>query len=513
MEWLSAENVIAVVTALLGVAASTGLVWYERRVPSQKRLGYRVQTDNPIGNEVSSGRPNVRTGFFHHSLNMDDATLVLLRIENDGSRSIARDDFTSADRHGLTAVFEDRVIEGVSVTEPTGDGDLTSYFTEERGFGYEGNRLRIPRVPLNRGDYFKLLVLLTGGDVGREVRLVGGIRDGRVHRNRGGTPDDKPPVFSFPARVLTALLTVSVLVLAGIILLRDGNPIECERGELTVTGSTAFAPVIEEIADKYEDKCQGVDITVDARGSEAGVADLGALVRDDKGGAGSVIAFSDGPLGARWGLKGQGIALSVFTVVVHEGVGAEIDRAGGLSVPELQEIYRGDAARWGDILPDAPPAIAGLPIVMVSRGDDSGTRQVFQDRVLKHWEDVPSTSLDCGTPPSSDSSRTRCELGSTREVLNKVAARPGAIGYSELRFAEDHDKLALVALDGHKADINLIAQGATDYPYRDVEYAYTAPSPEALTTSFLDYLETGGSREIVEDGGHLPCSRYRQLCR
>ncbi|MBQ1092143.1 PstS family phosphate ABC transporter substrate-binding protein [Streptomyces sp. B93] len=509
MEWLSAENVIAVGTALLGVLASGGLVWYERRVPSRKRVGYRVQTDNPIGNEVSSGRPNVRTGFFHHSLNMDDATLVLLRIENDGSQSITRDDYTVADRHGLTAVFTDRVIEGVSVTEPTGDGDLTSYFTEERGFGYEGNRLRIPRVPLNRGDYFKLLVLLTGGDVGCEVRLVGGIRDGKVHRNRGGTPDDKPPVFSFPARILTALLTVSVLVLAGIILLRDGNPIGCERGTLTLTGSTAFAPVIEDIADTYEDKCQGAEITVDAGGSEAGVADLGSLVKDSADDAGTVIAFSDGPLGEGRGLKGDPVALSVFTVVVHDGVGAEIDRAGGLSVPELQEIYGGDATRWGDILPDAPPDIAALPVVMVSRGDDSGTRQVFQDRVLDGWEAVPSTSRDCDP---TNTPVTRCELGSTEAVLDKVASRPGAIGYSELRFAQDHDDITLVALDGREADIDLIAQGTADYPYRDVEYAYTSPSPTPLTTSFLDYLKEATSQETIHDSGHLPCPRHRDLC-
>ncbi|WP_264300231.1 hypothetical protein [Streptomyces phaeolivaceus] len=32
-EWLSAENVVAVATAVAGVVASAVMVWYERRVP------------------------------------------------------------------------------------------------------------------------------------------------------------------------------------------------------------------------------------------------------------------------------------------------------------------------------------------------------------------------------------------------------------------------------------------------------------------------------------------------
>lgn len=33
MEWLSAENIVAVGTAVIGVVASAVMVWYERRVP------------------------------------------------------------------------------------------------------------------------------------------------------------------------------------------------------------------------------------------------------------------------------------------------------------------------------------------------------------------------------------------------------------------------------------------------------------------------------------------------
>jgi len=180
--------------------------------------------DNPIGDDVRSGRANRRLGLFDEVPGMSDATLVLLRIENDGSQSIADNDYTGRELHGLTAVFTDRTIRGVSVTQPVGTDHLMDHFTPAAGLGYDGSTLRIPRVPLNRGDHFKLLVLLSGGDVGCPIRLIGGIRDGEVHPNRSATPDETLPLFSRASRLITVMLTLCVVTLAAIVVVRDDNP-------------------------------------------------------------------------------------------------------------------------------------------------------------------------------------------------------------------------------------------------------------------------------------------------
>jgi hypothetical protein len=65
VEWFIAENVVAVLTAVLGILASGGVLWYERRVPRRRRIGYRVQMDTPIGSDVRAGRPNFRLGLFN----------------------------------------------------------------------------------------------------------------------------------------------------------------------------------------------------------------------------------------------------------------------------------------------------------------------------------------------------------------------------------------------------------------------------------------------------------------
>lgn len=503
-EWLSAENVVAVGTAVVGVVASAMMVWYERRVPRRKRIGYRVQMDNPIGHDVRSGRANVRLGLFDEGPDMADATLVLLRVENDGSQSIADNDYTGRELHGLTAVFSGRVIRGVSVTQPPGTDHLMDHFTPSAGFGYRDGVLRIPRVPLNRGDHFKLLVLLAGGDVDSPIRLIGGILDGEVHPNRSATPDEKPPLFSRAARLITVLLTLCVIALAAIIVVRDDTPppIECATGELTLTGSTAFAPVLRGLAEEYEKDCAGAEIKVDARGSSAGVGELAALgAAQAKKGSPAVIAFSDGPsTSADPELVGHRVALSVFTLVVNDGIRP---RGESLTLDDVRRIYRGEITRWRQL--DA--SLPDIPVVLVSRDADSGTRQVFQRTVLDGWEQVASTSLDCRRDDLSAASVTRCELDSTEQVLAKVADTPGAIGYSELTLATSRAGLHALALDGHEASVETLEKGDDTYPYYGAEYAYTYRRPPAnsLADSFLAHVRRGTAQSVIRGHGHVPC--------
>lgn len=499
MEWLSAENVVAVGTAVLGIAASGLMLWYERRVPRRKRIGYRVQMDSPIGDDVRSGRANSRLGLFDETPGMADATLVLLRIENDGSQGITREDYTGPEPHGLTAVFADRTIRGVSVTQPTDADHLMDHFTAERGFGYEGNRLRIPRVPLNRGDHFKLLVLLSGGDVGRGIRLTGGLRDGEVHPNRSATPDDKPPLFSRAARTITIMLTVCVVTLAAIVVVRDDDPppVGCETGTLTLTGSTAFAPVLREAADKYEHDCEGSRITVDPHGSAAGIRDLAAAGARAGKGSPAVVALSDGPKpGGLPQLRENRVAVSVFALVVNDAVPLR-----NLSTDAVRRLFRGEVANWRQLGgPD-------LPVVLVGRDSGSGTRQVFQRRVLGGRAETAASSVDCVHKDDVSAPVVRCELDSTDQVLAQVARTKGAIGYSELNLAAEAKGVHRLDLDGEPASVDALEHGTSAYPYREIEYAYTYGNPPAdsLASSFLTYLIRGNGQDVIRTHGHVPC--------
>ncbi|MGW0553715.1 substrate-binding domain-containing protein [Streptomyces sp. NPDC002926] len=502
MEWLSAENVVAVATALLGILASGAVLWYERRVPRRKRIGYRVQLDTPIGANVRSGRPNFRLGLFNETPEMSDATLVLLRIENDGSQSIADNDYTGRELHGLTAEFTDRTIRAIAVTQPPGAEHLMDHFTPAAGMRHSGGTIYLPRVPLNRGQHFKLLVLLTGGGVGSGITVSGGIRDGEVMTNRSVTPDDKPPLFSRAARWITVLLTVCVVTLAAIIVVRDDTrpPIGCAKGTLRLTGSTAFAPVVQELAKKYEKDCEGSTVIVDAHGSTAGIRALAEAGARARKGSPPLIALADGPKpGGYPQLREDRVAVSVFALVANDKVPVR-----NLSIADVRKVYRGEIHNWKEL--DGPD----LPVLLVSRDANSGTREVFQRRVLQRNEPANS-SRDCERKDDPGAPVVRCELDSTEQVLATVARLPGAIGYSELRSGTPLKGVHRLAIAGDAPSVDDIGKSA--YPYREIEYAYTygQPPADSLASSFLGYMSRGSGQDVIRTHGHLPCATPRGL--
>ncbi|MGW7055784.1 substrate-binding domain-containing protein [Streptomyces sp. NPDC054887] len=499
MEWLNPENVVALLTATVGVAAAVGPFWYERRVPRRKRIGYRVQMDTPIGGDARNGHDTVRLGLFDDSPDMSDATLVLIRVENDGAQGISAADYTGPDTHGLTVHFTDRTVRGVAVTQPNPEhAHLMAHFTPEAGMRRHENRVHLPKVPLNRGQHYKLLVLLGGGGVGSPVRVSGGIQDGAVMPNESTTPDDKPPLFSRPARALILALAVCVVALATLTVLREDAvppPMGCAAGKLTVTGSTAFTPVAEELAEKYEDECPGSEITVDTHGSTAGIRALDEAGGAAEDGSPAVVALSDGPKPNGYPrLRESRVAVSAFTLVVNDRVQLK-----GLTTAQVRALYAGSVRNWKEL--DGPD----LPVRLVSRDANSGTRQVFQRRVLGRGEPA-NTSQDCVRRDDGRPGIVRCELDSTEQVLAEVASVPGALGYSELRSGTGPAGLHRLRLDGRAPSIDAI--GAGGYPYHEIEYAYTYGSPPAdsLVSSFLVYLTRGSGQDVIRTHGHLPCA-------
>ncbi|MCD0485995.1 substrate-binding domain-containing protein [Streptacidiphilus sp. ASG 303] len=501
MDWLSPDNVVAVLTALLSTVAPPAVTAvYRRGVQRGRRIGYRVQMDTPIGSDHRGGhgQPNVRLGLFNDLPDMSDATLVLLRIENDGAEAVAEADYTGPDPlHGLTAVFTDRVVRGAAVTQ-LGAAHLMGHLAAPGAMRHTGNALHLPRVPLNRGEHYKLLVLLTGGGVGCAVRVDGGLRDGAVVPNRSTTVDDRPPALSGPARGIVALLTAGVLVLAGVIVASgDGPPRGCATGRLTLLGATAFRPVLEGLAREYARDCPGSGIALDLRGSDEGVRELVRRGEEAGGGAPAVVAFSDGP--AREGaprLAATRVAVSAFAVVVNDRVPVR-----SLSGDRIRALYDGSVLDWSQV---GGPR---LPVRLVSRRDGSGTRSLFERLVLDRTAEPPRTSTDCTTPeyPNGRFRGVRCERGSTEEVLQEVAAVPGAVGYGELQAAARTRGLHVLGIDGRAPSPGAIRDGS--YPFTEVEYAYTYGDPAggSLAASFLDFAARGRGQEVLAAHRDLPC--------
>ncbi|MFE4419001.1 PstS family phosphate ABC transporter substrate-binding protein [Streptomyces sp. NPDC056817] len=500
MGWL--EITLTAAGLVLGVVSIVTPFIADRRARRSRRIGFRKQMDIAIGHNGQAGGVDPRLGLFNDLPTMRDATLVLLRIENDGSRHVEESDYIDPSaQYGLTAEFPGRRIQAQDVTLPDEHANLMGYFENQPGLFVAGpSTLRIPRVPLKPGAYYKILVLLTGGEEGAPIVVTGDIKDGTLHENHSLTPDEKPPVFSKQARWTTVVLGLALIAAATLPLVVPGPlPDDCETGSLRLTGSTAFAPVMNELAQKYRDHCGGKpDITVATYGSRTGVREL-ALSGGRRQQGAPVIAFSDGPRPASYTqLSESRIAVSLFTLVVHDDV-----RLTNLSVADVRRIYRGEIRNWSQL--DGPD----LPVVLVSRTSGSGTRSALISRVLGGADEPPASSDDCVNRTVRSTPVLRCELDSTQQVLATVARTPGAIGYSELRAASAPERpkgLHRLNLDGHAPDVDRLE--SSGYPYREIEYAYTygRPPADSLASSFLAYaVDNGTGKGVVATHGHLPC--------
>ncbi|MEU4268091.1 substrate-binding domain-containing protein [Streptomyces sp. NPDC026092] len=502
MDWVTAENVIAVVTALLGVLVSAGVVAFERFQQRGKRLGYRVQLNTPLREGVAEtvGARTLRVG----EITENGSTLVLLRIENDGQRDIDHGDYrpSTADAEGLKITFTDKDVLAVVATVPQESETLWDEMRAGNGLRKRDSSVLLPKVSLERKQYFKLLVMLSGNVSERAIQITG-LRDGvEVHRNESMSVDDKTPTFSPAARNITLVLAACVVTLAAIIVARDAPPpIGCAKGTLKVTGSTAFAPAVRELADKYQKDCEGSTIVVDAHGSTAGIRALDAAGTASGKGSPPVVALSDGRKpGGYPELRENMVAVSLFTLVLNDEIPVE-----NLTLDQVRAIYRGEIDNWKQI-----PGGPDRRILLVSRDANSGTREVFQRRVLDRNEPANS-SRDCQNRDDREAPVTRCELDSTAQVLSTVAKLPGAIGYTELRAVSGQKGLHKVAIDGRVPNVDEI--GASTYPYREIEYAYTwgEPPADSLTSSFLTYLRQGRGQDVIRTHGHLPCATPKGL--
>ncbi|BDH51855.1 hypothetical protein MTP02_28660 [Streptomyces albus] len=356
-------------------------------------------------------------------------------------------------------------------------------------------------------------MLLSGGTVGSKVTVSGGVQDGDVHPNESLTPDEKPPVFSRPARLTSMAFLVGIALLAGLIVTGGERPppMGCATGSLEVTGSTAFAPVAEELAETYMEQCPGSRITVAAHGSTTGLRELAERGAAAKDGAPALVALSDGPApegqetgdagqdggeaGEGGGLAGTRLAVSVFTLLAHADVPVR-----NLPLADLRRIYAGEVTDWREVGADR-----SLPIVLVGRGAASGTRDVLQRRLLDGAFEPSASSRDCSRKDNPKASVIRCELDTTDQVIATVARVPGALGYSELRTTSTLEGVRRLSLDGRRPSLD--GAGHDAYPYREIEYAYTygRPPADSLAAGFLAFTTRGPGQDVVRTHGHLPC--------
>jgi phosphate transport system substrate-binding protein len=510
----------ALITVLLG--------WSVQLFSDRKRLAWRAYLDTRINlTPAQATRLTFRVyvddpGSQTHG-EVEVPWLALLRVRNAGLVPIRGTDFHAP----LTFAFPGREVRGAEIIDHSGSEPPTLAEQEAQRItapsrsglyqrlrswaaGSGGGTVTSPNgrgttdqvrlskdFLLNRRDRFTLMVVLSGTpeDTRKRIRQTGALVGGRVVAEppRRG-PNTRSMLFGGLIALPLAGLLAGLLVSLGT---PPGS--QCTGGSLLLEGSTAFAPAAESIASQYMGSCHAAHITVSGTGSVTGVntlADDGA--RDPS----AAIAMSDGPAptGTQYGaLSGTPIGVIIFAVVVNSDT--QVPR---LTAAQVQGIFRGTYTNWAQLGgPD-------LPIRIVSRYPDSGSRRTFDQFVLGGATEPQPSSFDCVDKNEIPRSPvTLCQEPTTQAQLQAVANTPGAIGYGDSADVANYPGRGLesVELNRLQPTFGNIGSGAGHYPFWTVEYLYTYGSPPtgSLAAKFLGYVSGMSAKVLLRADGYIPC--------
>ena len=247
----------------------------------------------------------------------------------------------------------------------------------------------------------------------------------------------------------------------------------CVSGQVTASGSTALAPLVQAVAQKYQAKCSGASVTVNLGGSKTGLANVEA--GSVQIGNSDVFASS-----SQSDLVDHQVAVVVFAVIVN----TKVTGVKNLTTDQLKGIYAGTTKNWNQV--GGP----NLPIVVVSRPSSSGTRATFQQYILAGPEGV-----------SGPSSLT---TDSTGTVIQNVAQNDGAIGYAALGPAQKNSGVTIVSVDGNAPTIDLVKSNT--YKFWNIEHMYTKGKATTIAQALIDYMSSSDAKAEAATLGFIATS-------
>ena len=146
-----------------------------------------------------------------------------------------------------------------------------------------------------------------------------------------------------------------------------------------------------------------------------------------------------------------------------------------LRVKDIQDIYSGRVTDWSDVRGNKGK------ISLLSRNPGSGTRRAFERFVFTEQYGTITSVL------------------STEDMYSAVIDTPGAIGYVDLKTAQERSskgKATIVTIEGQEASTQNAAQ--KQYSFCAMEYLFKLRDPGSLVTSFIKQVKT----KVAEDPSH-----------
>lgn len=247
------------------------------------------------------------------------------------------------------------------------------------------------------------------------------------------------------------------------------------EGRLLLSGSSTVAPLVSEIAARFEAMHPGVRIDIQTGGSGKGIADVRSGQAD--------IGMTSRPLKEdEKDLVAHRLATDGVALIVHAS-----NPIPELTRQQVIDIYTGAIDDWSRL------GGAALPIQVVHKAEGRATLEVF----LAHFE-IDNTAI-----------HPDVIVGENAQAILAVAGSPGAIGYVSIGSAETEARLGaairLLPLDGIPATSDEVA--AERFPMSRPLNLVVASEPSPLALAFIDYARSEAVHDLVREAYFVPSTR------
>jgi phosphate transport system substrate-binding protein len=270
-------------------------------------------------------------------------------------------------------------------------------------------------------------------------------------------------IVHFRSAVLAAGLAAAVLY--------GSTPAQATE-RIVITGSSTIAPLIAEIAKRFEQQHPDVRIDVQTGGSHRGLndarrglADIGMVSRalkDDERDVTPIVLAYDG-----------------VTMIVHKD-----NPVAELSKAQIVDIYTGKIENWS--------ALGGpdKDIVVVNKAEGRSTLESFVEYFGVQTKDIKADAV----------------VGDNEQGIKTVAGSPYSIGYVSIGNAEyDAGKgvpIKLLPLEGVPASRETVAN--QKFPIVRPLNLVVSKEPTGVVREFIQFATSRDVRDVVESFYYVP---------
>ncbi len=246
------------------------------------------------------------------------------------------------------------------------------------------------------------------------------------------------------------------------------------QGKLVLTGSSTVAPLVSEIAKRYEAEHSGVRIDVQTGGSSRGVADARQGVADI-----GMVSRS---------LKDNEKDLQAFTIA-KDGISVILNSANpikSLTDKQIVDIYTDKINNWKQI------GGQDAPITIVNKAEGRSTLELFASHFKLEPKNIKADVV----------------IGDNEQGIKTVAGNPNAIGYVSIGSGEyaasQKTPVKLLPVEGITASMANVANST--FPISRPLNLVTKATPTELSKDFIDFARSGQVQDIVKEQYFVPAS-------